>query len=167
MRIASAVVSPSAPVRAKSTPRLRKYATTERAPDSMATRARAETTAERIPAGACVVRFAVQGRACPWTPSRVTKNGTFKPARVRAWQAVVKLHAQLAMAGRPAYAGAVRVVLAVEFTKGPLADWDNLSTAVVASCQGVVIVNDRMVEAAQVTRSLTGRDRVEISVYAL
>jgi Holliday junction resolvase RusA-like endonuclease len=131
-------------------------------------RARA-TPAPRLPAGTVVASFTVLGRAVPWTPSRVTKNGTYKPLRVRRWQRQVSMCAKATMLlnEQPAYGGPVYLSAAFEFRKGPLADWDNLTKTAVDAIQGIAIVNDRQVEDARVSRKVGDVDRVSVRVVAI
>ncbi len=94
-------------------------------------------------------------RAVPWTPSRTTKHrGTYKPLRLRQWQATIAQYARLHWGNRDPYDGPVEVRCRFEFAKGPRGDADNLAKAIVDATQGIIIVNDRQVVATKIEKSL-------------
>ncbi len=106
--------------------------------------------------GTLIFSLTIPCRAVPWTPSRTTKfKGTYKPKRLRQWQATVAQYARLKWGNRKPYGGPVAIWCYFEFAKGPIPDATNLLKAVEDSLQGIVIVNDRQVERNTVERLTT------------
>jgi Holliday junction resolvase RusA-like endonuclease len=114
------------------------------------------------------LRFVVEGRAVAWTPSRVTRNGTYKIHELCMWQEIVKGAAREAWgAGHEPYAGPVAVsimIYLIEFGSTP--DVTNCFKAIEDSLQGIVIANDRQVEFTRGRRVFTDQEFVVVTVSA-
>ncbi len=95
--------------------------------------------------GSLIFSLSLPLRAVPWQASNVTKHGTYKPKRLRQWQATIAQYARLKWGNREPYSGPVEIWCRFEFAKGPRPDADNCSKAIIDSIQGIVIVNDRQV----------------------
>src|SRR5882724_4684462 len=92
-------------------------------------------------------------RAVPWTPSRTTRwKGTYKPKRLRQWQATVAQYARIKWGNCEPYNGPVTIWCRFEFAKGPFPDGDNCQKALIDSLQSIVIENDRQVVRTTVER---------------
>ncbi len=105
--------------------------------------------------GTLIFSLMIPFRSVPWTPSRVTKRGTYKPTRLRQWQATVAQYARLKWGNREPYGGPVAIWCKFEFANGPRPDCDNCLKGIVDSIQGIVIVNDRQVVKPSAERPMT------------
>lgn len=133
-------------------------------------RAKAPRSEDRIPPGAIVCRFAVDGTPRPWRAPTVTRNGhSFKDKHLLKWQSTVKRQARLAMGQRSPYGGPVRLVMAFTLRRRPGAypDVANLIKGTEDALQGSVIVNDRQTRRIEASRTIGDNDGVVITVYAV
>lgn len=98
---------------------------------------------------------------------RVTRNGAFRTAESRTYEATVALCGRIAMRGRPPLTGRLRVYLRVVATnRSRLPDADNCAKAPLDGLRGIVYEDDRQIDDLRIVRSvLKGADPcVEIEI---
>lgn len=105
--------------------------------------------------GTLIFSLSLPFRAVPWKASTVGRHGTYKPKRLRQWQATVAQYARIKWGNQEPYDGPVTIRCQFEFLKGPLPDATNLLKAAEDSLEGIVIINDR-----QVVRNIVDRHNV-------
>ena len=130
--------------------------------------------ADLEPAGTVICEGVIPGRAVAWKAPTIGRNGGCVPNRsykaYKAWQDVVRLHAEQAMGRRKrTYQGPVSLCFWFYLApKGSVPDTSNLVKSTEDSLQGVVVVNDRQVKRIAAERILTAQEpeRVEFRVVA-
>ncbi len=115
--------------------------------------------------GTVLLRLDLSLRAVPWKAPMVGRHGTYKPKRLRQWQATVAQYARLKWGNHEPYDGPVEVNCRFEFTNGKIPDSTNLLKAIEDSIEGVVIVNDRQAIRNKVERVINSdSDKTMIEV---
>ena len=116
--------------------------------------------------GELILSFAMTGNPLPKQSFRVSKNGGYTEERISAWQKSVGWRAKLAMAGMEPFTGKLEVW--IEFFRGNelRVDLDNLSKAILDSCNQIVWMDDQQVVALhlykQVDKNCPG---ITVDVY--
>ncbi len=124
---------------------------------------------ELLPPGTLIAKVELPARAVPWKAPQIFRNGgKRKDPSLRAWQTEVALRARLAMAGRSAYAGPVRLGIVVELRRKPGSppDTTNLQKAIEDAGQKIIYVNDTQVISATTERILGERDYTTIEAFS-
>lgn len=99
------------------------------------------------------VSFFVIGDPVPKQSFRFAKGGSYQPARVRDWQAMVAWSARQAMGGRPPIEeDGLQVYLWFTLGHGRAVDADNLSKAVLDGMNGIVWKDDRQVTELHIVK---------------
>ena len=133
-----------------------------------------------------VVAFTVPGKPVPKARPRVTKFGTYTPAKTANYHAAVQLAASQAMHDRPPLDGpqSLRMVVYVACpsswshkrkaeaycgdiaaTKKP--DLDNVVKAIKDACNGIVWTDDSVVTRIDANKQYDEVPRVEVYVFPL
>lgn len=99
----------------------------------------------------------IPGRPVPAARARVTKNGTFYPARVKAYRAVLQAEFRAKWGPKPAVDKPVRVSIGVSGCRAS-ADTDNFAKAVLDSLQDAGVLTDDNVRAVPLLQVLADPD---------
>lgn len=114
-----------------------------------------------------MIHFRVEGAPVPKQSFRASSIRPFTQERVREWERAVGWSALAAMHGGPVIIGPVAVRIVFYRKDARLGDIDNLSKGTLDGMKGVVMKDDRQVQALWLVKVLGARPGCEVWVWEL
>ena len=115
-----------------------------------------------------VVKFSIPIEPIPQPRARVTRNGTYQPAKIRAYKAIIKKAALAAMNGNPPLTGeihcSIRLYRKYKSTSRRFGDCDNLYKAITDAMNEAVYLDDSQITRCTVEKITAPYPHVEITI---
>ncbi len=108
--------------------------------------------------------FVIPGTAIPKQSFRYRNGGGYTDPRVRDWQDVVSYKAIEAMQGRKPHGGSMIVQITFIFTNRRRHDLDNLSKAILDSCNKIVYEDDNQVNDLHLIKQIATEPMVIVEM---
>ena len=114
------------------------------------------------------LKFSIPIEPIPQPRARVTRNGTYQPAKIRAYKAIIRKAALAAMNGKPPMTGevhcSIRLYRKYKSTSRRFGDCDNLYKAITDAMNEIVYKDDSQITKCTVEKFTAPSPLVEITL---